>query len=231
MGPAERLQRSLTDSGVRAGDEVIVPSFGSADVAEAVRSAGGTPVFADIDAASFCLDPAATADAVTPRTAAIVPVHQFGHRADMARIGETARQHGLLLVEHEEDGSTAADILRRQSNAAFLSARLNGVITPRVAPGAGHTYQQYVVRIPGNGRPDRDAFALVLRNKGIPCRVPVQTPVHRMPSFRRDLRLPETERAADECLSLPVEAGLPRRNLQRVASACNALGGLLLPAL
>ncbi|WP_279617209.1 DegT/DnrJ/EryC1/StrS family aminotransferase [Streptomyces albus] len=226
---AERLERALRDSGVGVGDEVVMPSFATQDVAHAVRSAGAIPVFADIDADSFCLSAEAAAGAVTPRTAAIVPVHQFGHRADLAGIGETARRHGLLLLDHEEDESPAAEILRRQAHAAYLSARLRGVRTPRVATGAGHTYQQYVVRVPGNGRPDRDAFAMVLRNKGIACRVPVQTPVHRTPGFRRDLWLPETERAADDSLALPSGASLSRRELQRVVSACNALGGLLRP--
>jgi dTDP-4-amino-4,6-dideoxygalactose transaminase len=96
--------------------------------------------------------------------------------------------------------------------------------------GDGHTYQQYVVRVPGNGRPDRDAFARAVRAKGIECRVPVKTPVHRLPGFRRDVHLPETERAADETLALPVDASLTKREMQRIVSACNALGGLLQPA-
>jgi dTDP-4-amino-4,6-dideoxygalactose transaminase len=58
----------------------------------------------------------------------------------------------------------------------------------------------------------------------------VKTPVHRLPRFRRDVALPETERAADETLALPVSATLSRRELQKVVSACNALGGLLQPA-
>jgi dTDP-4-amino-4,6-dideoxygalactose transaminase len=48
-----------------------------------------------------------------------------------------------------------------------------------------------------------------------------------MPQFRRETRLPETEQATDECLALPIDATLSRRDLQRVASACNSLGGLL----
>ena len=86
------------------------------------------------------------------------------------------------------------------------------------------------MRVPGNGRPDRDAFARALRRRGVTCRVPVQTPVHRMPRFRRDIRLPETERAADETLAVPVDAGLGHRDVRRIIAACNALGGLLQPA-
>ena len=113
--------------------------------------------------------------------------------------------------------------------AAFLDGKLKGVRTPDW--GDGHTYQQYVVRVPGNGRPDRDAFARAVRLRGVACWVPVKTPVHRMPGFRRCVSLPETERAADETLGLPVDAALTKRDMQRIVSACNALGGLLQPAL
>ncbi|MFG2196988.1 DegT/DnrJ/EryC1/StrS family aminotransferase [Streptomyces sp. NPDC048639] len=228
--PADVLQHALTSAGVRPGDEVIVPSYGTSEVVQAVRRAGGLPVYVDIDPDTFCIDPAAVDVAVTSRTAAVVPVHQFGHRAEMTRITELAERRGLLLVPHAVQQSSSAETVKRQANAAFLTQRLSDVITPRVAPGTEHTFLQYVVRVPGNGRPDRDAFARTLRSKGVRCQVPVQTPVHRMPPFRRDVWLPETERAADECLSLPVEAGMTRRELQRVASACNALGGLLQPA-
>ena len=105
--------------------------------------------------------------------------------------------------------------------------RLKGVRTPE--GGDGHTYQQYVVRVPGNGRPDRDAFARAVRAKGVECRVPVKTPGTGMPGFRRDVCLPETERAADETLALPVDVSLTKREMQRIVSACNALGGLLQP--
>jgi dTDP-4-amino-4,6-dideoxygalactose transaminase len=228
--PADGLQRDLTTAGVRSGDEVIVPSYGTFEVVEAVRRVGGVPVFVDIDADSFCVDPAAVEVALTPRTAAIVAVHQFGHRADMARLGQLAERSGLFLGTHETQQTSSVETAIRQANAAFLTQRLSDVSTPRIRPGAEHTFLQYVVRVPGNGRPDRDAFARTLRAKGVRCRVPVQTPVHRMPPFRRDVWLPETERAADECLALPVEAGMTRRELQKVASACNALGGLLQPA-
>jgi dTDP-4-amino-4,6-dideoxygalactose transaminase len=184
-------------------------------------------VFADIDPETFCLDPAAVEAAVTSRTAVIAPVHQFGCRADTARLGHIARRHGLLLLDQEPGRTSPVETDLRRTNAAYLTRRLTDVITPRVQPGAEHSFLQYVVRIPGNGRPDRDAYARALRARGVRCTVPVQTPVHRLPSFRRDAWLPETERAADECLALPVDAGMTRREMQRVAAACNALGGLL----
>ncbi|MEU2850779.1 DegT/DnrJ/EryC1/StrS family aminotransferase [Streptomyces syringium] len=231
MGTAELL----TAAGVGSGAEAIVPSYATTEAAEAVRAAGALPVFADIDPRSFCLDPAAVTRAVTSRTAAIVPVPLFGHPVDHAGLRAVARAHGLLVIEHDgsdqddtaEHDATRASLAARQANAAYLDARLTGVLTPATAPGAEHRYHSYVVRVPGNGRPDRDAFARALRARGVRCRVPVQTPVHRTPAFRRELWLEETERAADECLALPIDAGMTRRELQRVVSACNALGGLL----
>jgi dTDP-4-amino-4,6-dideoxygalactose transaminase len=81
------------------GDEVIVPSFSFAATANAVVLAGARPVFADIEPRHFCLDPAAVLAAITPRTAAIMPVHLYGHPAAMDRIGEVAEAHSLAVVE------------------------------------------------------------------------------------------------------------------------------------
>ncbi|WP_184765931.1 DegT/DnrJ/EryC1/StrS family aminotransferase [Streptomyces griseoloalbus] len=219
----------LRAAGVGVGDEVVMPAFGNVEVAEAVAMAGALPVFADIDPATYCLDPAAVEAAVTRRTAAVVAVHRFGRPADVGQLHALGRRHGLLVLEHGESEAPYDEIAQRRERAAFLDTKLRGVRTPE--GGAGHTYQQYVVRVPGNGRPDRDAFARAIRARGVECRVPVKTPVHRLPEFRRCVSLPETERAADETLALPVDASLTRRDMQRIASACNALGGLLQPAL
>lgn len=218
----------LRAAGVGVGDEVVVPAFGSVEVAEAVVLAGALPVFADIDPVTYCLDVFAVEAAVTPRTAAVVAIHRFGRPADIGRLHAVGQRHGLLVLEQGESEAPYDEIAQRRERAAYLDTRLRGVLTPD--GGDGHTYQQYVVRVPGNGRPDRDAFARALRAKGVECRVPVKTPVHRLPEYRRCVSLPETERAADETLALPVEASLTKRDMQRVVGACNALGGLLQPA-
>jgi len=205
-----------------------VPAFGNVEVAEAVKLAGAIPVFADIDPVTYGLDAASVEAAVNSRTAAIIVVHRFGRLADISRLREAGRQHGLLVLEQGESETPYDEVARRRANAAYLSGRLRGVRTPD--GGGEHTYQQYVVRVPGNGRPDRDAFARALRGKGVECRVPVKTPVHRMPGFRRDICLPQTELASDETLALPVDAALTKREIHRMVSACNALGGLLQPA-
>ena len=218
----------LRAAGVGVGDEVVVPAFGNIEVAEAVTLAGALPVFADIHPVSYCLDASAVEAAVTPRTAAVVVVHRFGRPADMARLLALGQRHGLLVLQEGESEAPYDEIAQRRERACYLDGKLRGVRTPD--GGDGHTYQQYVVRVPGNGRPDRDAFARALRGKGVDCRVPVKTPVHRLPEFRRCVSLPETERAADETLALPVDASLTKRDMQRVVAACNALGGLLQPA-
>ncbi len=92
------LHLALLALGIGTGDEVVVPSFTFAATANAVALTGATPVFADIAPDTFCLDPSAAEAALTARTAAIMPVHLYGHPADPALRDLTGR-HGLALVE------------------------------------------------------------------------------------------------------------------------------------
>jgi perosamine synthetase len=93
------LHLGLLAAGIGPGDEVVVPSFTFAATANAVAMTGATPVFADIEADTFCLDPAAVAAAVTPRTAAVLPVHLYGQPARWSALAAVAERHGLLLLE------------------------------------------------------------------------------------------------------------------------------------
>lgn len=93
------LLLGLLAAGIGPGDEVVVPSFSFAATANAVALTGARPVFADIEPDHFCLDPDAVAAAVGPRTAAVLPVHLYGHPAAMDRLTELAARRGLLLVE------------------------------------------------------------------------------------------------------------------------------------
>lgn len=296
------LHLGLIASGVGPGDEVIVPSFTFAATANSVVLAGGTPIFADIDPKSFCLDPRSVAGAVTSRTVGIMPVHLFGHPADMPGLTDIADRYGLQIFEDAaqahgaqlhgrpvgtfgtfavfslyptknmtsgEGGMvTAADtrierrlrLLRnqgmerpyeneivgfnnrmtdlhaaigrvqltkintwtkmRQENARFLTASLDGVVTPHVTEGTNHVFHQFTIRIPV----DRDGFAAALRNEfGVGSGAFYSRPTHRLPSFAVDLDLPETMRAAAECLSLPVHPGVSEPELNRIARAVNTL--------
>jgi perosamine synthetase len=89
----------LLAAGIGRGDEVIVPSFTFAATANAVALTGATPVFADIEGDYFCLAPEAVEAAVTERTKAIMPVHLYGHPADMAGLQAVADRHGLRIFE------------------------------------------------------------------------------------------------------------------------------------
>jgi dTDP-4-amino-4,6-dideoxygalactose transaminase len=109
---------------------------------------------------------------------------------------------------------------RRQENAEFLSTNLVGVTTPPVADGAVHVYHQYTVRVPA----DRDGLAKALReeyNIGSGMFYPI--PNHQLAPFRVDVDLPQTARAAAECLSLPVHPSLSQQDLERIVTAVNAL--------
>lgn len=224
---ASALRDVLEDLGIGTGDEVIVPSFGTGVPADAVRLSGAIPVFADIDPRTFCLDPDAVAAEVTRRTAAIVPLHVFGHPAPMAQLGALAERYALAVVEEAGVVEDAGALARRRAHARFLDSALTGVVVPYTAPGAYHRYHRYTVRIPGNGRPDRDAFAATLAARGVRATVSVPVPVHRMPAHRTGDILPQTERVAADSLSLPVHSAITQRELTHIADTCNALGGLI----
>jgi dTDP-4-amino-4,6-dideoxygalactose transaminase len=85
--------------GVGSGSEVIVPSFTFVSTANAFARQRATPVFVDIDPETLTIDPSAVEAAVTPATAAVVPVHYAGGASRMEAILETAQRHGLVVVE------------------------------------------------------------------------------------------------------------------------------------
>lgn len=93
------LHLGLLAAGIGPGDEVLVPSFTFAATANAVALTGATPVFVDIDPDSFCMDPRAAEAAVGERTTAMMPVHLYGHPANLTRLAAVASRHGLAMFE------------------------------------------------------------------------------------------------------------------------------------
>jgi perosamine synthetase len=93
------LHLALYASGVGPGDEVIVPSLSFVATANSVWQCGATPVFADIDPLTYNLDPAAAERAITPRTRAIMPVHQVGLPADMDAFLELSERYRVTILE------------------------------------------------------------------------------------------------------------------------------------
>lgn len=134
----DALVLALRAVGVGPGDEVVVPPFTFFATAEAVLRAGADPVFADIRPGTFCLDPAAAEEAVTDRTAALVPVHVFGQMADTEALAEVADRHDLALVE---DAAQALGAARRTGGSSDVGG------PERAGRGAGD---------PGAGAGGRD---------------------------------------------------------------------------
>lgn len=93
------LHLALLGLGIGPGDEVIVPSLTFVATANAVRHVGAEPVFVDIDPATWCIDPELIAAKLSPLTRAIIPVHLYGHPADMDAINAVGAAHGLSVVE------------------------------------------------------------------------------------------------------------------------------------
>jgi len=102
------LHLCLLACDIGPGAEVIVPSFTFGATAHAVVITGATPIFADIDPSTFCLDPRHVASLITDRTAAIMPVHLFGHPADMTALMSLAKRHGLAVIEDAAQAVGAA---------------------------------------------------------------------------------------------------------------------------
>ena len=93
------LSAALAAAGVGPGDEVIVPGLSFSATGSAVLLFNSIPVFVDVDAFTFCVDPVAIESAITPRTKALLPVHLLGNVCDMDRIMEIARRHNLVVIE------------------------------------------------------------------------------------------------------------------------------------
>jgi perosamine synthetase len=102
------IHLSLIANGIGPGHEVIVPDLSFIATANAVLHAGATPVFIDIDPFTLCIDPLLIERAITNKTKAIIPVHLYGHPADMIVINQIALKYDLVIIEDaaESHGAT-----------------------------------------------------------------------------------------------------------------------------
>lgn len=95
----DALQIAMMALGLQPGDEVITPSFTYIATTEVIALLKLTPVFVEVNPQTFCIDPAAVENAITPKTKAIVPVHLYGHAAPMEEIMAIAKKYNLFVIE------------------------------------------------------------------------------------------------------------------------------------
>ncbi len=105
------IHLALVALGIGPGDEVIIPDLSFVATANAVLMAGAKPVFCDIDPFTLGIEPRLIEALITSRTKAIMPVHLYGHPADMKAVLEVAGRHGLFVIEDaaEAHGATIED--------------------------------------------------------------------------------------------------------------------------
>ena len=111
----EALHLALRACGIGPNDEVITVSHTAVATVAAIELCGAKPVLVDIDPSTYIIDPERIADAITPRTKAILPVHLYGYVADMESIRSLADRHGLRVIED-----------CAQSHGALLNGRQSG---------------------------------------------------------------------------------------------------------
>lgn len=113
---------------------------------------------------------------------------------------------------------------KRRANARFYNEHLKGVITPQVRPDYGHVYHQYTLRVQDGC--DRDAAMKRIGEAGVGVRVYYPLPIHRQPIFQKmggyeGLHLPETEKATQQVMSIPIHPLLTQEELHRVVEVIN----------
>ena len=100
----DALQIAMMALGLQPGDDVITPSFTYIATVEVAALLHIKPIFVEVDPKTFCIDPVAVENAITPKTKAIVPVHLYGHAADMEAIMAIAAKHDLFVIEDNAQG-------------------------------------------------------------------------------------------------------------------------------
>ena len=130
------LHLALTALGIGRGDEVIIPDFTMIASALAVCYTGAMPVFADADAATWNISPAAVAAKITPRTRAVMAVHIFGNPCDMEALQQLCDAHGIILMEDAAEAH-GATLRGRRAGALSRIAAFSFFANKNVCSGEG----------------------------------------------------------------------------------------------
>jgi perosamine synthetase len=209
------LVASMQVLDLRPGDEVLTSPFTFVATLNAILEAGATARFADIGADDFCLDPAAVAAAVGPRTRVLMPVHLYGQMADMNWLVPLAERHGLALVEDAAQ-AVGATIEGRPAGSYGLGC-FSLYATKNVTTAEGG-----VITTGDAALADR---LRVLRNQGMRQRYQYEVPGHnyRMTDLHAALGIPQLGRLAEL-------NELRRHNAELLTKGLVGLPGLRLPA-
>ncbi len=152
------LHLGLLAAGIGPGDEVIVPSFTFAATANSVALTGATPVFADIELDHYCLDIDHVASLITGKTKGIMPVHLYGHPADIAAYRTLADEHGISLFEDAAQAH-GASLGGRQVGTFGDFAMFSLYPTKNMTSGEGGMVS--------TGNPEIERRLRLLRNQGM----------------------------------------------------------------
>lgn len=126
------LHLALATMGIKEGDEVIIPSFTMISTANAIAYLDAEPVVVDVEPRTWNIDPDRIEEKITERTRAIIPIHTYGHPADMDRLQEIAGRHNLAIVEDAAEAHGAEYKGRRVGSfgeMASFSFYANKIIT------------------------------------------------------------------------------------------------------
>ncbi|MFO7946786.1 MAG: DegT/DnrJ/EryC1/StrS family aminotransferase [Armatimonadota bacterium] len=214
----EALGLALRAMDIGPGDEVITVSWSFFATIEAIIHVGATPVLVDIDPDTYCMDPAALSDAITDDTTAVIPVHVFGHPADMDAIKGICEPRGIGILEDaaqahgaEYRGQKVGSIGDAGAFSFYMSKNLAGYGEGGIVTTSDPVIEQNVRKLRDHGQDGAGAFKCIGYNARLDeiqatiVRIKLQRLADNNEKRRQNAEL-YNELLADEDLILPTVA-------------------------
>jgi perosamine synthetase len=209
------LVAALEASGLQPGDEVVTSAFTFAATLNAILEAGATARFADIDAATFNIDPTSLAEVITDRTRVLMPVHLYGQPAAMDRISDLASARDLAIVEDASQAHGAK--IGGRAVGSYGTGCFSLYATKNIASGEGG-----LITTDDGALADR---LRLLRNQGMRSRYEYEITGHnfRLTDLQAAVAIPQLQR---------LEASTARRrtNAARLSAGLHDMTGIIVPS-